>query len=257
MNLKTLKIYVVSRPNVDIKSAREFLKDNSMSWKTDASAEPAELLTEIAGRVCYMSFNEDTKRIRYPTDKYIANLIAKGHESVLEHVSWTFIIDGVSRAFTHQLVRHRVGFAFSQLSQQYHDESEAAFVAPFGLQKDKNLAAIWEKTTQSIQNTYRTLLSEFAKRNSDIGSEHRRWQKTLARSVLPNAISTTIVVTANARAIRHFLSVRGSLEGDYEMRMVCGNLLKIVKQDAPALFSDFSLETHADGEQIVQQHSMD
>src|SRR2546429_580260 len=125
------KIHLIGRPQFDVEVFLAFLQGGDLSWKRTPGTTDAEELVEVAGRICYLSFgNRQSPR---NNAEYIENLIQMGHESVLEHVTWTFLIDGVSRAFTHQLVRHRVGLAFSQLSQQYHDESDASFVMPGNL----------------------------------------------------------------------------------------------------------------------------
>src|SRR5690348_14458712 len=135
------QIFCISRPNVDYENLFKFLNHKGTTWRRTLGASPAEELIELAGRICYMSFGSDQSR--RTTAEYIANLIICGHESVLEHASWTFFITGVSRAFTHQLVRHRVGFSFSQLSQQYHDERNARFVEPPELAESPRAAEIW------------------------------------------------------------------------------------------------------------------
>ena len=113
-----------------------------LAWQLDETATDAEKLIEFAGRVCYMSFgNKQSPKTNF---EYIRHLISQGHDSVLEHASWSFIIQGVSRALTHQLVRHRIGFSFSQLSQQYVDHSEVQFVPPPGLVESDPLYAEWE-----------------------------------------------------------------------------------------------------------------
>src|SRR5437879_5398802 len=124
----TPQLYLLSRPTFDVEAFLTFLSQESLTWRRTQSATEAEEIVEAAGRICYMSFGASQS----PRDnfEYIQNLIRMGHDSVLEHVSWTVLVTGVSRAFTHQLVRHRVGFAFSQLSQQYHDEHYAGFVMP-------------------------------------------------------------------------------------------------------------------------------
>ncbi len=122
------KLFLVGRPNFDYNSFLGFLETEGESWLKSEEASTPENIVEVAGRLCYMSFG--SRQFRKCNKDYIDNLIKQGHESVLEHVSWSFILTGVSRAFTHQLVRHRVGFSFSQLSQQYHDENDATFVCP-------------------------------------------------------------------------------------------------------------------------------
>src|SRR4051812_24681486 len=111
------KIQVIARPSLDVNSIGEFLDQERTWWRRTGQATPAEELIELAGRVCYMSFGG----AQSPKDNssYVRNLILQQHESVLEHASWTFVLAGVSRAFSHQFVRHRVGFSYSQLSQQY------------------------------------------------------------------------------------------------------------------------------------------
>jgi thymidylate synthase (FAD) len=230
-----------------------FLPANEASWKETGTATPAERLVEFAGRVCYMSFG--SRQSSKTTTEYIHSLIRNGHDSVLEHATWTIALHGVSRAFTHQLVRHRVGFAFSQLSQQYHDESDARFVRPAGIDQVPEAAAAWDKAVRDNQITYRKILKTLAAADRAAPSTARREAtralRSAARSVLPNATETAIVMTANARALRHFFKVRGSIIGDAEMRCVAAALLRLVQPEGPALFADFSIEHPADGLPLV------
>src|SRR5262249_56226268 len=109
-----------------------------------------------AGRVCYRSFG--TRQAPRTNSEYISHLIAMGHESVLEHVTWGFVLTGVSRAFTHQMVRHRVGFAFSQLSQQYHDERDATFVEPTDLASFPAAQTAWQNAVAAARDAYPEIL---------------------------------------------------------------------------------------------------
>lgn len=162
---------------------------------------------------------------------------------MLEHASWTIALLRVSRAFTHQLVRHRVGFAFSQLSQQYYDESDARFVRQPEIDYFPEAADLWDEAVRQSQATYRKLLDILAAANRSAlsmeRSEATRALRSAARSVLPNSTETAIVVTANARALRHFFKVRGGIVGDVEMRCVAATLLQLIRPDGPSLFSDF------------------
>ncbi|MBU1392340.1 MAG: FAD-dependent thymidylate synthase [Gammaproteobacteria bacterium] len=243
-----LKIFEISKPNFNASAFEEFLQQEGFIWNRSSDNEIEELV-EAAGRVCYMSFGDGRQSPR-DNSEYIANLIKQGHESVLEHVNWTFVITGVSRGFTHQLVRHRVGFAYSQLSQQYHDESEARFVVPPTIKNKPDLYCSWVKQVESSLNLYRDLLSQIdenAKNHQFDKKESLRELRTSARSVLPNCTETKIVVTVNARALRHFFKMRGALDGDYEMRNVSSELYKIVSIESPALFQDFKLVELKDG----------
>ena len=214
---------------------------------------------EVSGRVCYMSFGE--KQSPRSNGDYIRNLINQGHESVLEHVTWTFLLTGVSRAFTHQLVRHRVGFAFSQLSQQYHEETAATFVEPAHLQRSPQALKAWRSAVALSQESYRTILDSLKELNGTPGldlqqKEFKRAIRSAARSVLPNATETKIVMTANARALRYFFKVRGSIPGDVEMRQVAAALFNAVEAEAPALFADFRLDTLSDGSPVLAQREL-
>jgi thymidylate synthase (FAD) len=194
-----------------------------------------------------MSFSSDMMKIRHPVGRYIRNLIDKGHESVLEHVAWTFIIDQISRSFTHQLVRHRVGLSYSQLSQQYHEEDAATFVEPLVLQDNPQIRAQWLQSVRASKDTYRAILAALSKLDPVPDPEATRKIRSAARSVLPNATTTTIAVTANCRALRHLFRTRGDILGDSEMRSVVIAMYELVLDDAPALFPDFKLATTPDG----------
>lgn len=250
------KIYLIGSTQFDEGVFSAFLRYENTDWRRTAEATPAEELVEVAGRVCYMSFgNAQSHRTN---EEYIRNLVTMGHESVLEHVSWTFLITRVSRAFTHQLVRHRVGFAFSQLSQQYHDEVDAQFLLPAHLESVPGARDAWEKAVTTARNAYITINALLRETESDSQQDLDRKElnraiRSAARSVLPNATETKIVVTANARALRHLFEVRGSIAGDIEMRLVVAALFGVVSSQAPAMFSDFAQEELSDGSPILRR----
>jgi len=147
-----------------------------------------------------------------------------------------------------------VGFSFSQLSQQYHDEGAAEFVCPYPFDESGEAEQEWRKITSALQTSYQamqiTLLD--GRDVNDVPKEELRHIRSLSRSILPNAIETKLAVTANARALRHFIQVRGTIEGDLEMRRVCCQLLSQLKVDAPNIFYDLSVASHPeDGLPIV------
>lgn len=252
----SLKVYLVGWPHFDVETFVSFLRDRGTVWKRSTGATEPDEIVEVAGRICYMSFGENQSP--RSNAEYIRRLIHMGHESVLEHVNWTFVLTGVSRAFTHQLVRHRVGFAFSQLSQQYHDETEAEFVEPLQLRKFPSALAAWQRAVRVAKEAYRDILESLREAEAEVGvelqqREIRRAIRSAARSVLPNATETKIMLTANARALRHFLRVRGSIPGDEEMRWVAAALLDRLRVEAPSVFFDFHIDTLPDGSPIVIQ----
>lgn len=248
------RIYLISRPTLNMHAVKRFLADEATTWRRSVKSTESERIVELGGRICYMSFG-DSQSPR-TTREYIHNLIDQGHESVLEHAVWTVLITAVSRAFSHQLVRHRVGFSFSQLSQQYHDQTDAQFVLPEPLQHDGRAIEIWEAAIVSSKEAYTKLITEVERKigSSDpsmSAKERRRALRSAARSVLPNATETKVLVTANARALRHFLDVRGAIIGDPEMRRVAALLLRLMQKEAPAMFDDFELKFRRDKSPMV------
>lgn len=246
-------VYLVVRPQFDDKRFLAFLQNENARWQRSDGATPSEEIVEGAGRICYMSFGP--RQAPRSNAEYIVHLIRMGHESVLEHVSWGFVITGVSRAFTHQLVRHRVGIAFSQLSQQYHDESEALFLMPSEVRRSPPATAAWQRAVSAARTAYREILEALSQDPAVTSEEEqrelRRALRSAARSILPNATETKIFMTANARALRHLFDVRGAIVGDEEMRHVMAQILHLVREEASALFPDFRVKTLPDGSPIV------
>jgi thymidylate synthase (FAD) len=152
-----------------------------------------------------------------------------------------------------------VGFSFSQLSQQYHDERQASFVMPAHLESIPEAREAWIKAIDATKEAYASINALLLKNGSYLSEdldkkELNRAVRSAARSVLPNATETKIVITANARALRHFFDVRGSIPGDIEMRRVAAALLGIVKREAPGMFFDFKIESLSDGSPIVRRN---
>lgn len=249
------KVYLVSGPSLDFKAIQAFLLDRNVDWLRTEGASNAEELIELSGRICYMSFSGDQKRVRYPNKNYILNLIDSGHHSVLEHANWTFIIDRVSRALTHQLVRHRIGFSYSQLSQQYHDETAAEFVVPEEVSSNPELYSAWRDFVLHARLGYKQFLSALGKDESRINKEELRSMRSAARSLLPNATETALSVSANARALRHFFSERGGIIGDIEMRNLVAAMFELVNNDSPSLFVDFELSRCVEGWPLLRKRS--
>jgi thymidylate synthase (FAD) len=258
MDSKTgVKVHIVGRPQFDVHEFLTFLDDSRTTWRRTDGAGEAQELIEVAGRVCYMSFGPNQSGRN--NAEYIRNLIELGHESVLEHVNWSFVVSGISRALSHQIVRHRVGFAFSQLSQQYHDESEAGFSMPAEIQGHARAEAAWERATNTAKEAYLEILralDQEAELNFNGGlapRELRRSIRSAARSVLPSCTETTLFMTANARALRHFLAVRGGIAGDREMRDLAVELFRAVMQEAPAVLFDFRVAQLSDGSEMIEK----
>jgi len=157
--------------------------------------------------------------------KKIRRVTGYGHGSVIEHASFTFSIEGVSRAMTHQLVRHRIA-SYTQQSQRYvtYDTLES-YVTPPSIEKDKKARTNYEQTLAKISETYQNLL-KMGIRKED------------ARFVLPNAAKTNIIVTMNARELRHFFNLRCCQRAQWEIKQTATEMLKLAKKATPALFEN-------------------
>jgi thymidylate synthase (FAD) len=230
-------VYVLGRQTVDDAELDRFLADHGVSWQTDTDVA-GEVLCETAGRVCYMSF---AKPRPGGNAVYLGHIKEVGHGSVLEHAVWNLLITGVSRSLTHELVRHRSGFGYSQLSQRYVDESVAEYVEPDVIAADPELHALWLDAVSHVHQAYVRLAAALAERMKDEPDRtaRRKTARQAARSVLPNATETKIFVTANARALRHFLEQRGSRHAEPEIRLLANKLLDVLQREAPSLFSDY------------------
>ena len=167
---------------------------------------------------------------------------------MLEHANYSLLLEGVSRSLTHELVRHRAGFAYSQLSQRYVDESVASFVVPPAVIGDEALEATWRAQVEGAQSAYVSLVAQLMERYGWVADKvHRRkMAREAARAVLPNATETKIVVTGNARAWRTMLELRSSEGAELEIRRLAVAVLRVLVGDAPGFFSDFEIYTAGD-----------
>ncbi len=243
-------VYVVGRQTVQQPEMERFLGDHGVTWASD-TAIASEMLCETAGRVCYMSF---AKPRPGGNAAYLGHIKESGHGSVLEHAVWNLLIVGVSRTLTHELIRHRAGMGYSQLSQRYVDESVAEYVEPDIIAADPETHAVWLEAVEHAHQCYVKLADLLAKRiAADPATkelpvtDRRKSARQAARSVLPNATETKIFVTANARALRNFLEQRGSRHAEPEIRLLANEVCRIMQQEAPNLFGDYRLEPLPDG----------
>jgi thymidylate synthase (FAD) len=182
-------------------------------------------IIETAGRTSYLSFNKQGK----DTEKaFIRMLIKKRHFSVLEHAYASFKISGVSRSFTHQLVRHRL-CSYTQQSQRYIDEHNFNYIEPDAIKNNKEAHSLFIDFMNRAKEVY-AKLQKLGIKNED------------ARFVLPNAVESEIVITANFREWRHIVKLRGSPDAQWEIRRVTIQILKTLKKHAPIVFEDFEID---------------
>ena len=247
-------------PQVRLVAWTHFETPDGVPWSTDA--EGGEALAEFAGRACYPSWHKPNPRTATNAG-YLRHILEVGHLSVLEHGSVTFYITGISRSLTHELIRHR-HFSYSQLSQRYVPERDAAMVEPEVIAADPELHKKFVEATEAGVRAYTELLDGLEQRFADVhdgdsGSRtgkpsatlRRKQARQAARAVLPNATETRIVVTGNYRAWRHFIAMRATEHADVEIRELAVECLRHLQRVAPNVFADFTISALADGTEIA------
>nr|MDT0657103.1 FAD-dependent thymidylate synthase [Micromonospora sp. DSM 115978] len=236
-------------PQVKVVAWTQFEPPEDVPWSTDADGGQA--LAEFAGRACYQSWSKPNPATATNAG-YLAHILSVGHLSVLEHGTVTCYFTGVSRSFTHELIRHR-HFSYSQLSQRYVPERAAAMVEPAVIAEDPELHKRFVEATDASLRAYNELLAGLERRFADVENAtlRRKQARQAARAVLPNATETRIVVTGNYRAWRHFIAMRATAHADVEIREVAVECLRQLQRVAPNVFADFTIETLADGTEVA------
>jgi thymidylate synthase (FAD) len=234
---------------VQVIATTHFEPPAELPWSTDADG--GEALAEFAGRACYQSWRKPNPATATNAG-YLRHLLEVGHLSVLEHGTVTMYLTGVSRSLTHELVRHR-HFSYSQLSQRYVPERDAAMVEPAVIAEDPGLHARFVAATGAAQVAYTELLEGLEKKFADVTNPtlRRKQARQAARAVLPNATETRIVVTGNYRAWRHFVAMRATEHADVEIRECALACLRELRRVAPNVFGDFEISTLADGTEVA------
>jgi thymidylate synthase (FAD) len=236
-------------PEVKLIAWTHFEPPEGVPWSTDAQGGQA--LAEFAGRACYQSWRKPNPATATNAG-YLRHILEVGHLSVLEHGTATFYLTGISRALTHELVRHR-HFSYSQLSQRYVPERDAAMIEPEVIAEDPELHAKFVAAADASVRAYTELLEALEKRFADVSdpTSRRKQARQAARAVLPNATETRIVVTGNYRAWRHFVGMRASEHADVEIRRLAVACLKQLREVAPNVFADFTISTMSAGTEVA------
>lgn len=264
-------LQIITEPSVHVLAVPTFMPHPKYHLPTNPSKDlgspfkelqgtPSEQLIAHAGKGCYDAYGEDGRDI----EKHIRTLVDSGHGSVLEHACISLFIEGISRGCSHEFVRHRAGFAYSQRSTRYVDESECAVVL------EPYMAELYEQRLRLLDKTPRQFVSESIERyqlseyltsleNSIVDykasverlltlappnlekRDQRKWARGKARQLLPISIETRMTVTANLRAWRHFIIMRSSRYAEAEIRRLAEMIYYKLYNLAPSVFSDMAL----------------
>ncbi len=251
------RVHLIAQTNLNSGGMADFIADvGAKDWHTDTT-NPAQYLIEVAGRLCYKAFgvdlNPNISRVREGNEKYIGNIISSGHGSVLEHATCTFAVLGITPVFTHELVRHRVGTAYSQVSGRYCRIDELGFFWPGALGEGAlldHLGGAAEarapisvvarmgddllKDMEEFQREFARLLNMDEMKDFNLKKRLTSFQRRFA----PYGLETGIIFTANHRMIRHMIGMRTSPHAEVEIALVFNEIASQMEEDFPAIYQD-------------------
>jgi thymidylate synthase (FAD) len=241
-------VFLLARPSVDLDAVRSYLEDvGGGSWlerRLDEGADQqndAELLLEFAGRICYRSWepglNPNVTRIRTDKREYFGNLLRSLHGSVLEHASYSFAFRNVSRLFTHELVRHRAGSAFSQESLRYVRLTDIGFRVPPALEPVRDQVI---QLVEQLEEFQVSAAEDLGLDEEGIPFSVKKEITSALRRLAPIGLSTDILWTANVRTLRHVIEMRTAPGAEEELRLVFDQVARTMCEEAPNLFQDFN-----------------
>jgi thymidylate synthase (FAD) len=248
MHETTPQIFLIARPSIDIEGMRGYLQDvGGESWLErrlgESGGEPngGELIVEFGGRACYRSWepglNPNVTKVRTDQREYFANILRSAHGSVMEHANYSFAIRNCSRVFTHELVRHRAGSAFSQESLRYVRLSDIGFRVPPALEpvREQVLAIV-----EQLEEFQVSAAAELGIDEEGIPFHVKKEVTSALRRLAPIGLSTDIVWTANVRTLRHVIEMRTAPGAEEELRLVFDKVARMMQAEAPGLFQDFA-----------------
>jgi thymidylate synthase (FAD) len=225
-----------------------------------SAAQPAELnagelLVEFGGRACYRSWepglNVNVSKVRTDQREYFANILRSAHGSVLEHANYSFALRNVSRVFTHEIIRHRAGSAFSQESLRYVRLTDIGFRVPPALDplRERVLSIV-----EQLEEFQRTAAAELGIDAEGVPFHVKKEVTSALRRLAPIGLSTDIIWTANVRTLRHVIEMRTAAGAEEELRLVFDAIARIMHAEAPGLFQDFTRTE--DGSWVPEYHKV-
>jgi thymidylate synthase (FAD) len=243
----TPQVFLVARPSVNAEGMRDYLDSvGGVSWlemreQAREQLNDGELLAEFGGRMCYRSWepglNPNVTRIRTDQKEYFANVLRSAHGSVLEHANFSFAFRNVSRVFTHELIRHRAGSAFSQESLRYVRLTDIGFRVPPALEplRDQVISLV-----EQLEEFQLSAAEQLEIDNGEMPFHVKKEITSALRRLAPTGLSTDILWTANVRTLRHVIEMRTDPGAEEELRSVFNLVAEIMKAEAPSLFQDFT-----------------
>ena len=262
--LRSPGVVMLAKPRTNIAGLDGFLEgfDPELGFP-DYVNDPTKLpdssqLCKTAGQLCYASFGP-RRTTNENAAAYFERLTSAGHGSVLEHASFSFLLYGISRSVTHELVRHRAGAGFSQISQRYVSGAVLRFVERPEYQNDEELHRLFEERADRAASEYEAMAAELLERqeggnsalSADYKTDARKKVQQTARSLLPNETEAPMVFTGNVRALRHIIEMRADAHAESEIRTLALRLFLCLRRTDPILFGDYEIAELPDGTHTV------
>src|ERR1700683_3882126 len=255
-------VFRIARPSIDVEGMGGYLRDvGGESWLEgrlrEGTGEPnsGELLVKFAGRACYRSWepglNPNVTRVRTDQREYFANILRSAHGSVLEHANYSFVIRNFTRFFTHELVRHRAGSAFSQESLRYVRLTDIGFRVPPALEPVREQVI---SIVEQLEEFQVSAAAELGIDQQGVPFHVKKEVTSALRRLAPIGLSTDIVWTANARTLRHVIEMRTAEGAEEELRLVFDKIARMMQAEAPGLFQDFA--RHDDGSWVPEHRKV-
>jgi thymidylate synthase (FAD) len=242
------EVFLLARPSIDVDGMRAYLRDvGGESWlerrleEAEDGPNGGELIVEFGGRACYRSWepglNPNVTRVRTDQREYFANILRSAHGSVLEHANYSLALRNVSRVFTHELVRHRAGSAFSQESLRYVRLTDIGFRVPPALEpvREQVLSIV-----EQLEEFQVSAAKELGIDEDGVPFHVKKEVTSALRRLAPIGLSTDILWTANARTLRHVIEMRTAEGAEEELRLVFDKIARLMQAEAPGLFQDFA-----------------
>lgn len=254
MKLVEPKVFLIVKPQVDWDALHQYLEEvGGLEWfdrvneaYLDDQISDAEVATEAGGRLCYRSWTEglnaNVTRVRKDSGEYFKNLLKSRHGSVLEHANFTFILHNVSRVFTHELVRHRVGVGISQESMRYVRYDDFPFWIPEWAQQDKDFMLEARHYLEITERFTSWMINHFGIDDEGVPFHEKKHKTSFIRRFIPHGVATGVQWTANIRILRHVIENRTNPGAEEEMRLIFDMIARIMIEECPFLFQDFDLE---------------
>lgn len=264
MRRVTPKVFLVGYTSIDSKGMEDYLAHaGAPDWLTEHTekepeASDCETLMEFMGRLCYRSWkpgmNANVTKVREGNANYLGNIIKVKHGSVLEHPATNWVFADVSRVFTHELVRHRAGAAYSQESLRFVRLTDLGLWLPPEAEKQPWLVELFEKTYKDMEELQRTMAEKLGLDDEGRKFHDKKILTSLMRRLAPDGLSTTIGASFNFRALRHIIEMRTAESAETEIRIAFDQVAEICVKRFPNIFSDFKRSEN--GEWITENRKV-